>query len=145
MGRILKRVPLDFDYPLNTTWEGHCPSIEIFQKLFGEEYPFLYNYKHIREICKKCKKNFGKCSESADYCFWHNKSNKDKWYKEVPEGEGYQLWETTTEGSPISPVFKTLEELCEWCEKNATVFADTKVSKEEWFEILKSKKVHYKI
>ncbi len=28
-----------------------------------------------------------------------------------PEGPGWQLWETVTEGSPISPVFETAEEL----------------------------------
>lgn len=30
---------------------------------------------------------------------------------EPPEGDGYQLWETVSEGSPISPVFATPEEL----------------------------------
>lgn len=30
---------------------------------------------------------------------------------EPPEGEGWQLWETVTEGSPITPVFATAEEL----------------------------------
>lgn len=33
---------------------------------------------------------------------------------EPPAGEGYQLWETVSEGSPISPVFATPEELAEW-------------------------------
>lgn len=31
-----------------------------------------------------------------------------------PEGEGWQLWETVTEGSPISPVFATADELAAW-------------------------------
>lgn len=31
-----------------------------------------------------------------------------------PEGEGWQLWETVSEGSPISQVFKTPEELARW-------------------------------
>lgn len=136
MGRELKMVPLDFDYPLHKVWEGYCPTIETFQKLFGEKYPFLYSYKHSGEICEKCEINCGECSEDADYCFWYNEKNRKKWYKEVPKGEGYQLWETTTEGSPISPVFETLEELCEWCEENATVFADYKVSKEKWMKML---------
>ncbi len=39
-----------------------------------------------------------------------------------PKGEGYQLWENTTEGSPSSPVFETLDELCEWAAENATTF-----------------------
>jgi hypothetical protein len=33
---------------------------------------------------------------------------------EPPMGEGWQLWETVTEGSPKSPVFATSQELAEW-------------------------------
>lgn len=33
---------------------------------------------------------------------------------EPPAGEGWQLWETVTEGSPKSPVFATAEELVTW-------------------------------
>lgn len=31
-----------------------------------------------------------------------------------PTGDGWQLWETTSEGSPVSPVFRTGEELARW-------------------------------
>lgn len=31
-----------------------------------------------------------------------------------PKGDGWQLWETVSEGSPISPVFATAEELAVW-------------------------------
>ena len=31
-----------------------------------------------------------------------------------PTGEGWQLWETVTEGSPISPVFESAEALARW-------------------------------
>lgn len=34
--------------------------------------------------------------------------------EEPPEGDGWQLWETVSEGSPISPVFPTAEALAEW-------------------------------
>lgn len=33
---------------------------------------------------------------------------------EPPTGEGWQVWETVSEGSPISPVFATGEELVTW-------------------------------
>lgn len=33
---------------------------------------------------------------------------------EPPTGEGWQLWETVSEGSPISPVFASSEELAAW-------------------------------
>lgn len=31
-----------------------------------------------------------------------------------PSGQGWQLWEETTEGSPLSPVFATADELADW-------------------------------
>jgi hypothetical protein len=31
-----------------------------------------------------------------------------------PEGEGWQMWETVSEGSPLSPVFATSEGLVDW-------------------------------
>lgn len=37
---------------------------------------------------------------------------------EPPTGEGWQLWETVSEGSPISPVFETAEELAQWMTEN---------------------------
>lgn len=65
------------------------------------------------------------------------KEKYDNWEEtEPPTGDGYQLWETTSEGSPCSPVFKTMDELCEWCEYNATTFADHKTTKELWKEML---------
>lgn len=54
---------------------------------------------------------------------------------EPPKGDGFQLWGTTNEGSPMSPVFKTAEELAEWCEPNATIFGSDKISKEKWLEM----------
>jgi len=62
---------------------------------------------------------------------------------EPPVGEGYQLWETTSEGSPSSPVFKTLDELCGWCEKNATTFGSATATKEEWKKMLNDDNVHH--
>jgi hypothetical protein len=43
----------------------------------------------------------------------------DDWQpEEPPAGPGYQLWETVSEGSPISPVFATPEELASWLVTN---------------------------
>lgn len=33
---------------------------------------------------------------------------------EPPEGEGWQMWETVSEGSPVTPVFPTAEALARW-------------------------------
>lgn len=51
---------------------------------------------------------------------------------EPPAGEGWQLWETVSEGSPQSPVFASAEALADWCEGNATWFGSNRWTREEW-------------
>lgn len=51
---------------------------------------------------------------------------------EPPEGDGWQMWETTTEGSPQTPVFATAGELAEHCAEHCTVFADMRWTAEQW-------------
>lgn len=53
-----------------------------------------------------------------------------------PGGEGYQLWETTSEGSPVSPVFATLDELCHWCATGATTPGSFRATAQEWKAML---------
>lgn len=61
--------------------------------------------------------------EQCSHCdgegsFWSSPEAKqaaDDWEQtEPPAGAGYQMWETVSEGSPISPVFATPEELAQW-------------------------------
>ncbi len=60
----------------------------------------------------------------------------DEWQRtDPPSGPGYQLWETTSGGSPKSPVFASAEELADWCAENATVFADEQTSRENWLKM----------
>lgn len=53
---------------------------------------------------------------------WRNDAHKaayETWEStEPPAGEGWQLWETVSEGSPQSPVFETKEELSFWMQEN---------------------------
>jgi hypothetical protein len=68
----------------------------------------------------------------------------ESWEKrDPPNGEGYQLWETTSEGSPISPVFATLEALCLWAEEHATTFGEAKTSAAMWQHMLEADDVHH--
>lgn len=87
--------------------------------------------KDIPYLCNVC---------SGDGVLWQTdklKKASEAWEPiDPPAGKGFQLWEDTSEGSPDSPVFKSLEELCEWCEENATTFGRHKASKEEWMKML---------
>jgi hypothetical protein len=95
--------------------------------------------------CVKAKlKRMGKSALCA-----HCKGNGDIWllpkyrklaeaWKDVepPTGGGFQLWETTSDGSPISPVFATLDELCEYAVANCTTFGSFTTTKDEWKSML---------
>lgn len=62
-------------------------------------------------------------------------AQREQWEPEdPPTGRGWQLWETTTEGSPISPVFATPEALAAWCADNATLFADHRATLLKWLQ-----------
>lgn len=70
---------------------------------------------------------------------WPDKASKrryDRWKPtEPPKGDGYQIWETVSEGSPVSPVFATPEELADWMISN-----DTSVTRgstrEQWLKFI---------
>lgn len=135
MGRELKRVPLDFNYPIGKVWYGY------YDKYFN----FCHSeYSAGCEGCKEYAKIKGVKITSCGCPDFEGFYNIPKLDVEPPTGEGFQLWESTTEGSPKSPVFKTLEELCEWCETNATTFASFTATKEEWFTMLNDDTVHHK-
>lgn len=236
MGRELKRVPMDFDWPLKTIWTGfingkHRPCPENNKRCFGgytgarqwlesicrllslaaeqsvgivstddfekrthdlagkQTYPHPYlagfpqaptyglehercawhlvpptkdlaelvsaitkqpaefnrlggNYAYKLELAimeaAGMAQNWGICPVCEGHCVDPAvKAEYDAWERtEPPRGDGYQLWETTSEGSPQSPVFATLEELSAWCETNATTFGYNKTSAAEWKRML---------
>ncbi len=60
----------------------------------------------VPDTCEHC---------DGEGCIWPSPEAKtlfEEWKRiEPPAGPGYQIWETVSEGSPISPVFSTPEDL----------------------------------
>lgn len=55
------------------------------------------------------------CNGHGDIASDEQRAEAEAWeHTEPPTGEGWQLWETVSEGSPISPVFDTPEGLARW-------------------------------
>lgn len=114
MGRELKRVPLNFDWPINKIWYGY---------LMGT----------CLEDCESCKY----------YAKLKNLSFKDygcpDFNVDPPVGDGYQLWEDTSEGSPLTPVFGTIEELAKYCadvNNKVTLYGSFTLDYENWCKCL---------
>lgn len=92
---------------------------------------------------------YGECPGcGGEGSIWSSEESRlaaEAWQEhEPPTGPGFQLWETTTEGSPKSPVFETLDELCAWCADNATTFGNNRASAEEWRSMLDEDLVHHR-
>lgn len=53
-----------------------------------------------------------------------------------PLGEGYQMWETVSEGSAISPVFEIAEALAEWLADNRQNSVDDGTTAAQWLAFI---------
>lgn len=213
MGRELKRVPMDFDWPLGEIWHGYlnphyreCPHCdngyttggrylnqivnllllagsdaatnhhhpyfdrmpvpfpqespssdiaELTKGLAGRACDGLFGHDAIDRFSagKKIIAAAGLDPETWGICPHCNGEDIDPEVKEAyeawqrfdpPTGDGYQLWGTTSEGEPRSPVFATLDELCAWCEVNDTTFGRNKATAEQWKAMLTDGLVYHR-
>lgn len=137
MSRELRRVPLDFDWPLEKTWWGYlvhvalppCPACDggwsdLYHRLradyvngklpigMGELYTYAKETHGDEAItCQRCK---GSATAAPKELQEEAEAWETAHQIEPPTGDGWQLWETVSEGSPISPVFETAVELVEF-------------------------------
>lgn len=110
MGREIKRVALDFKWVHGKVWAGYINPYWV-------DCPFCNG-----KGCEQCE------DEGQSPYF---KEAYEAWQPiEPPSGEGWQVWENVSEGSPVSPVFATSEDLVQWLikqghsEQNARVFVE---------------------
>lgn len=146
MGRELRKVPANWEHPKKDNGKYH----PMFNEYYGDaltdwlkEHNAWENGTHsdlVDEPERKTKYPF--------YAMWEGNPPDVEYYqtKKYADEEltHIQLYETTSEGTPTSPVFKAdeLEKLCEWAAENATTFADFKATKEEWMQMLGKGMVH---
>jgi len=128
---------------------GYTPTAEEVNawSLVGMGHDSLNQWVCVEARCKRegVELECRRCGGTGG--LWPSEEAKrlyDEWEEaEPPTGDGYQLWETTSEGSPQSPVFATLDELCRWCAENATTFASFKATAEQWRKMLDDGHVHH--
>lgn len=67
----------------------------------------------------------------------HRQAYEDWEPTEPPEGTAWQMWETTSEGSPISPPCETASTLAKWLARTgASAFADDTATEQEWLTMI---------
>lgn len=94
---------------------------------------------------------YGKCEMcDGQGCIWQSveiKTLSENWQRfDPPTGDGFQLWNTTTEGHPMTPVFATLDGLCEYLEaENVSLFGSSTATKERWKSMLDENFVRHEV
>lgn len=84
------------------------------------------------------------CGGQGNIATDDQRAEADAWEPtEPPTGDGFQLWETTSEGSPVTPVFPTLDALCAYAAEHATTFGRAKATAAEWKTMLSDGFVHH--
>lgn len=196
MGREVKRVAMDFDWPQGTTWKGflnphlrqcgtcggdgstpHGRYLEHVARVItlGGSYPnghpfmgtkppgvkwgelsgalsreplppFGHDSIDARSVATKIREaaglpdGWGQCEacdgEGLDPAA---REAYEAWTPTAPPaGDGWQMWETTSEGSPISPVFATPKDLARWlADSGASTFGSMTATYEQWLGMIR--------
>ncbi len=133
MGREVKRVPVGFDWPVGKTWWGYVIDVSVNCQTCkctgtvpfnpGGSFPLQRRDDAGNVIGWWCPNCDGDGRATPRF--------------EVPEGPAFQMWETTSEGSPISPAFETPEELARWLADNrASAFGRSTATYEQWLAMI---------
>ncbi|MCH6256697.1 hypothetical protein MLD52_09075 [Puniceicoccaceae bacterium K14] len=147
MGREVRMVPENWEHPKSDK---------------GNFIPLLDNYGNFEECDKEWmegwrKWQLGLCQSYGSEMEWKpikkeylntrytdyvgDRPNPDDYMPNWPESERTHLmmYENTSEGTPISPAFKSAEELARWLADNkASAFADMTATYEQWLSTCQS-------
>lgn len=142
MGREVRRVPKDWEHPII---EYGCMNKSIFKnydptKNYGYPHsfePLMAGYKESKDEFEKIYKEKG-LQEAIEWCGAPDINDYMPEWKEE-EKTHYQMYENTTEGSPISPVMETKEGLARWlADNNASSFGSDTATYEQWLVMIES-------
>ena len=128
MSREVRRVPLDWEHPHEWAdrWDrlsGRAVCTYVFKPLFD-------NYaKHLADSIENPDDWEGEAPDPSLYM-------PD--FSDVPEDRmGIAMYETVSEGTPISPTFRTAEALADWLARhNASAFAGQTATYEQWLSMI---------
>jgi len=142
MGRELRRVPPDWVHPDDKAlFDGFTKARDEWDE--GQR-QWLRGYREdFSKWPEKGWRQFdgSECDAAGPYTY-------DRWVGERPDAADYmpdwpdderthfQMYETCSEGSPISPIFETPEEAARWCADNdASAFGSRTMDYEGWLAI----------
>jgi hypothetical protein len=123
MGREVRRVAKNWEHPKNELTGRYKP---LFPYSYYEESKEEFLTELVKNGLQSAIYEYGSAPDINDYMpNWDNS-----------EATHYMMYETTSEGTPISPAFETPEEVARWLvDNNASAFADQTATYEAWLRV----------
>lgn len=126
MARICRRVPKDWKHPKN-------PHTGQFTPLYDGDW---------QTAAAKWKDGYQawRPEEHGGFEFWEHHGappEREEYMFEAPHPDRsfYQMYETVSEGTPLTPVFSTAEELARYCVKHLPGFGGITGTYDQWLEV----------
>lgn len=120
MGREIRRVPAGWEHPLDDRGQ-HLPMLDRdAEEAFADwtaEYQAWLGGEHDRVREQYGEEKYPKAEPYRSFCAWNGGPPNPKWHRpKWKEGTAtcYQAYQNTSEGTPLSPVFATREEMVDW-------------------------------
>ena len=131
MGREIRRVPANWEHPRqecpHSPWSGGCDEAkahggQCYHPMFDEDFDTaLTEWVAGYELWKKGEHPEQKDGYMQDEPYWEYDGAPPNPYYYHPRwdnAEWYQVYETVSEGTPVTPPFSTKEELVDYLVQN---------------------------
>jgi hypothetical protein len=135
MGRQIRRVPPNWNHPVTKDDYGRMRLQPMFDERFEEaEAEWLANFDRIR---RGDMTDFERECYPRGLCEWANDEGRapdPNYYRPWKDEDAtwFQLWETVSEGTPVSPPFETKEELAYYLAENGDEWDQKRCHKPDW-------------
>jgi hypothetical protein len=120
MGREIRRVPPNWQHPKSEEYPDRDQAMydRRFDDAAAEWREGLRKWEAGEDDAREEYKNDD--GTYQEYWEWHGNPPERAYYRPWRDEEAtwYQLWQTVSEGTPVSPPFATKEELAEYLAKN---------------------------
>lgn len=118
MGREIRRVPPNWDHPLDESGRKQPMCNQTYASARKEWLDGLAKWEAGQDPDREAYKNDD--GSHQDYWEWSGAPPERVYYRPWADEEAtwFQLWETVSEGTPVSPPFATKEELAEYLATN---------------------------
>jgi hypothetical protein len=112
MGREIRRVPANWEHPKNDKGFYEPLFNQTWEEAFAEWLEGKREWDNDPKLRAEAKEEYG-CTTFAQ---WNGNPPQYEWYRPAFETEPthYQIYETVTEGTPVSPVFENLDDMKAW-------------------------------